>query len=148
MVGITFDTNTTSLANKLIGHAENEIDKYLSKRYDISQWNTSTSVPPIITSICETLTEGYMQQRMARGGKEALTRGTTLIKQATDNLLAISLYKMDVLNSLGGVVNDMSQTAYRVLSNTDGYTPTFGEDDELKWKVDQNKLDDISDSRD
>lgn len=148
MVGTTFDTATTSLCTKLITHSENEINKYLSKRYDISSFNTSTSIPPLVTSLCETLAEGYMYQRMARGGKESISRGKELIKQAIDNLQLIADYKLDLVNSSGSVISDLSQTAYRVLSNTTNYANTFNEDDELNWKVSQNKLDDISTERD
>ncbi len=147
MIGTTFDTLTTALSSKLITHSENEINKYLSKRYDVSLWNTSTSIPPLVTSLCETLTEGYMYQRMSRGGKEAMSRGDILIKQAIDNLTLLANYKMDLLTPAGSVLGDMSNTAYKVLSNTSDYSSTFGEDDELNWKVDSNKLQDIYDSR-
>lgn len=149
MIGTTFDTATTSLADKLITHAENEINKYLSKRYDIgSLSDTSTSVPPIVTSMCETLAEGYMYQRMSRGGKDGMARGKMLIDQVLANLKQIAEYKLDVVDSDGDVITDMSGTAYRVLSNTTGYANTFNEDDPLDWKVDQDKLDDIDDERD
>lgn len=147
MIGTTFDSLTTSLSSKLITHAENEINKYLSKRYDVSLWNTTTSVPPLVTSLCETLSEGYMYQRMSRGGKDAMARGEVLIKQAIDNLELIADYKLDLLDSSGNVLVDMSNTAYRVLSNTSDYSQTFNEDDELNWKVDSSKLQDIFDSR-
>lgn len=148
MVGTTFDSLTTSLAGKMITHAENEVNKYLSKRYDVSGWTGTSSTPPLVVSLAETLCEGYMQQRMARGGKDALERGKMLIKQAQENLKMLSEYKADLLDSTGAVVQDFSNTSYRVLSNTSDYTPTFAEDDELNWEVDQDKLDDIESERD
>lgn len=148
MVGTTFDTATTSLATKLITHAENEINKYISKRYDVSSFSTSTAVPPLLTSLCETLSEGYMYQRMSRGGKESLSRAKNLIDQAVENLQMIAEYKLDLVNTSGGVVTDMSQTAYRVLSNTTGYANTFNEDDPLNWEISDAKLDDIESERD
>ncbi len=149
MVGTSFDTATTSLATKLITHAENEVNKYLSKRYDVGTFNTtSTAVPPLVTSLTETLSEGYMYQRMARGGKESMQRAKDLIAQAIDNLKLISDYKEDLVDSSGDVVTDMSQTAYRVLSNNSGYTETFAEDDSLNWVIDPDKLDDIDSERD
>lgn len=150
MIGTTFDSITTALATKLITHAENEVDKYLSKRYDVSgsPFDTSTSIPPIVTSITETLAEGYMHQRMSRGGKDAMLRGKELINQAMDNLKLIADYKLDIVDSSGDVVTDMSQTAYRVLSTTSNYSNTFNEDSELDWEVDQEKLDDIESERD
>ncbi len=148
MIGTTFDTATTSLATKLITHAENEVNKYLSKRYDVTGWTTASATPPLVTSLAETLAEGYMSQRMSRGGKEAMARGAALIKQAIDNLVLLQDFKSDLVDSSGGVISDFSNTAYQILSNTTDYTPTFGEDDELNWRVDPDKLDDIEDSRD
>ncbi|MBK8260139.1 MAG: hypothetical protein IPK80_02240 [Nannocystis sp.] len=148
MIGTTFDTLTSALASKLITHAENEINKWLSKRYDVTVFMaTSTAVPPLVTSLAETLSEGYIYQRMSRGGKESDQRGKILIGQVLDNLKMISEYKLDLTDEDGGVIADMSQTAYRVLSTTSNYENTFNEDDQINWAVDQNKLDDISDTR-
>jgi hypothetical protein len=149
MIGTQFDTATTALASKLITHAENEINKYLSKRYDVGTFNaTSTAVPPLVTSLCETLAEGYMHKRMSRGGKEALSRANDLIDDVKSNLELIANYKEDLVDSSGDVIADMSQTAYRVLSNTTDYANTFNEDDPLGWEVDSDKLDDIESERD
>ncbi len=149
MIGTSFDTATSALASKLIAHAENEINKYISKRYDVgSLYDTSTSVPPLLTTLCETLTEGFMHQRMSRGGKESMLRGKELIDQALANLKLIAEYKLDLVDSSGDVISDMSNTAYRVLSSTADYANTFNEDDELNWKIDPDKLDDIDAERD
>lgn len=148
MIGTDFDTATTSLSTKMITHAENEVNKYLSKRYDITSFSTSTAIPPLVTSITETLSEGYMYQRMSRSTKEGMGRGKDLINQAIDNLKLISDYKMDLVNTAGSVILDMSDTSSRVLCNTDTYSTTFNEDDELNWRIDQDKLDDIDAGRD
>ena len=148
MIGTTFDSATASLATKLITHAENEVNKYLSKRYDVTGWTTAAATPPLVTSLAETLAEGYMSQRMSRGGKEAMARGAALIKQAIDNLVLIQDFKSDLVDSTGSVIQDFSNTSYRILSNTTDYSPTFNEDDELQWKVDPDKLDDIDSERD
>jgi DNA-binding IclR family transcriptional regulator len=70
MVGTRFDTATTALVSKLITHAENEVNKYLSKRYDISVFDTTTSVPPLVTTLTETLAEGYSYQRSSMASKK------------------------------------------------------------------------------
>ncbi len=149
MVGTTFDTATTALASKLITHAENEVNKYLSKRYDLSLpiFSSGGAIPPLVTSLTESLAEAYMQRRMSRGGKEILAYAKDVIKEVTANLELISQYKLDLVGATGSIIVDMSQTAYRVLSSTSNYTPTFDEDDELNWEVDPDKLDDIASSR-
>lgn len=149
MVGTTFDTATTALASEMISDAEAEINKYLSKRYDISTFQSSAgSVPPMVRTWAYTLSEGYTYQRLSRGGKEAMDRAQILIDQTIKNLEKIADYELDLVNTAGGVITDMSNTAYRLMSTTDTYIPTFGEDDELKWEVDENKLDDLDDDRD
>ncbi len=148
MVGTQFDTATTALCSKLITHAENEINKYLSKRYDIGSFYTSSaSVPPMITTLAETLTEGYMYQRMSRGGKESMGRGKSLIEPVIDNLKLIADYKADLLDANGDSINEASDSAYQVLSTTKDYAPTFNEDDELAWRIDPDKLSDIQSER-
>ena len=146
MIGTTFDTATTSLCTKLITHAENEVNKYLSKRYDVSAF-TTTSMPPLVTSLTETLTEGYMYQRMARGGKDGLAHGKALIDMALANLEKIANRDLDLLSSAGTPVSEFASSSYQILSSTTDYTPTFNEDSPLDWAVDQDKLDDIEDER-
>lgn len=150
MIGVNFDTATTALATKMITHAENEVNKYLSKRYDISgsTFQTTTSIPPLVTSLTERLAEGYTWKAISRGSKESLTRGKDLIKDVIENLKMIADYKLDLLDTSGSVLVDMSNTAYRVLCNTTNYTNTFNEDSELSWAIDSDKLDDISSERD
>ena len=150
MVGVNFSaTDQTTLASKAIDHAEAEVNKYLSKRYDVSSFqNTSTSVPPIIRMLAEQLAEGYTWVWTSRGQEDLLKHGRGLIKEAKENLQAIADYKLDVLNTGGSVVTDLSNTAYSVRCNTSDYTPTFGEDSETAWSVDADKLDDLSDERD
>ena len=149
MVGTNFDTATTALASEMLGDAQAEVNKYLSKRYDVSAFMSSAgSVPPIVSTWTYTLGEGYMYQRMSRGGKDAMERGQYFIDQVIKNLEKVAAYELDIVSTAGSVISDMSNTSYRLLSTTDSYKDTFAEDDPLNWKVDQNKLDDISDDRD
>lgn len=150
MPGVTFDTATTALASKLITRAENEVNKYLSRRYDLSgsPFDTSTSIPPLVTSLTEMIAEGYFWKANSRGGKESLARGEGLLKDARENLKMLAEYKADLLDTSGDPVADMTSPSYRVLSNTTNYTPTFAEDSETSWAVDGDKLDDIASERD
>lgn len=149
MVATNFDTATTSLATKCITWAENEVNKYLSRRYDISSstFQTSTSIPPLVTSWTELMAEGYLHQKLSRGGPESLERGQKVIDGVIKNLELIADYQGHLLDSDGAIISDKSNTAYRVLENISSYTPTFAEDDPLDWEVDPDKLDDIADSR-
>lgn len=145
-IGTTFDTATSALAVKCLAWSESEINKYLSKRYNISQF-TDGNVPPMVTTICEWLSLGYLYQNNSRGGKESRERAKEYRDMAIANLDLLSKYQLDLLNTSGSVISDMSNTAYRVLSTTDGYTETFAEDSELNWAVSSSKLSDIGDDR-
>ena len=153
MVGVNFSaTNMTTLGSKAIDQAEAEVNKFLSKRYDLtaSIFQTSTSTPPLVKMLTEKLSEAYMWQFLSRGGagKESLARAKELITEAKDNLKQIADWKLDLIGSTGAVIADMSNTSQRVLCNTSSYTTTFDEDDELDWAVDSDKLSDIADNRD
>lgn len=147
MVGTTFDTLTSTLMGKMITHGENEINKFISKRYDVGAF-TSTSIPPLLTSLNETLAEGYYFLRNSRGGGEdSVKYGSLLIKQAQENLKMIANRELDLLDSSGDPVAEFANSSYKILSSSSNYAPTFNEDDELSWKVDENKLDDIDSER-
>ena len=150
MVGITFDTATTSLGQECIYDAESEVNKYLSNRYDLSGYQTATSfstLPPLIKSLTLKLSQGYMWMYGSRGGKESLARGKSLVKDVLENLKLIADSKLNLLDPDGDPISE-SATLSSVLSNTDGYHSTFDEDDPLSWSVDSNKLKDIASDRD
>lgn len=149
MVNVTFDTATSALATEMINDAEAEVNKYLSRRYDISSssFQTTTSIPPIVRSLSTTLAEGYMWQRLSRGGKESLTRGNDLIEGVLNNLKLIAEFEADLSLTDGSLVPEAVSSTSRVLSNTEDYVNTFNEDDSLSWSVDPDKIDDIADER-
>jgi len=147
-IGTTFN-GLTAAASTMIDQAEDEIKKYLSRRYDLSSayFNTTTSIPPMIRHLALWLSTGYLYEGAARGGIDSFSRADRYIKKAMDNLTAISEGKLDLLDSTGSVILE-STTYGRVVSSTEDYTPTFGEDDTLNWDVDMDKLSDISSDRD
>jgi hypothetical protein len=149
MVGVNFNTATSLIAAKMITQAEQKINSYLSRRYDLSSstFQTTTSIPPQITTLCERLAEGYMWKSISRGSKESITRGKELVEECLKELQMISDCKVDLLNTAGSAISELSTGAYRVLSNTTNYATTFDEDDELSWAVSSEKLEDISDGR-
>lgn len=149
MVDTTFDTATTSLANKCITNAENKIRERLSKRYDTSadSFQTSTSIPPVVTTLCEWLATGYMYENLSRGGKGAFNRADRYIKKAMDNMKDIIDYKANIVDSSGDLVSESTESI-PLYSNTKDYYDTFDEDSPLNWSVDPDKLDDIETGRD
>lgn len=149
MVNITFDTATSALASEMISDAEAEVNKYISRRYDIAEsyFQTTTSIPPLVRSLATTLAEGFMWGRMSRGSKESLQRGKELVDHAIDNLTLIAEFEADLTLTNGSLVPDNTESYKRILSNTEDYANTFNEDDSLLWQVDPDKLEDIDTER-
>ncbi len=146
--GIKFDTKTSQLAVKCIDRGEREINKYICARYDVASFQTAGAVPPLVSDLCEQLGEGYIYQRQSRGGKESIKRGQEIVKAATKELMDIRDYKVDLVDSIGGKVNDKPAPKFQILSTTGDYTDTFAEDAPINWAIDSCKLDDIADDRD
>lgn len=147
MVGTVF-TGLTALASECISQAEDEIDKRLSKRYDISSsyFQTTTSIPPQLRQICLWLSTGYMYEANARGSKDSYARADRYINKANNNIKDLIEYKANLLDTAGSIISDSTESL-KVRSSTSDYVNTFNEDDPVNWTVDSDKLDDISNER-
>jgi len=146
-----YELNTTTSStptSQVIDWAESMINSKIGKKYDVSSspFDAYATTPPLVRTLAEQLSMGYIFKTWSRGGKESLTRGDAMIEMAMEVLDKIADCKIDLVNTGGSVVTKTS-TQDDILSNTDGYFSTFDEDDPLHWKVDQDKLDDISDGR-
>jgi len=148
MVGTVFDTATSALASACVYDAENEIKKRLSKRYDFSAapFLTTTSIPPMVTTLTETLAVGYMYENMARGSKEGYARADRYIDRVMDNLKQLLDGEAQLTDSSGDLIEEIDGDWS--VHTTENYAPTFNEDDPTDWVVSQDKLDDIEDERD
>lgn len=144
LVDVEFDTATTSLVSNCIEDAEAECNKWLSKRYNLSPFQTTTAaIPPMMRSLAVRLSEGYYWQRASRGAKESLARGNSLEKNVLQNLKDISEYKANLVDTAGSLItDDPDNGSYRVLNNTSNYRPTFNEGNSSHWRVDRDKIDD------
>ena len=149
MVGTpTFDTATLALASCCIYDAENEIRKRLASLYDFSAspFLTTTTLPPMIVTLTETLAIGYMYENMARGGKEGYVRSDRYIKRVSDNIKMLLDGDAKLVTSAGVDVAQLDNNWG--IQVTTAYPNTFNEDDPHDWEVSTNKLDDISTDRD
>ena len=147
MPGISFDAATTSLATMCITWAEGFIRTNLARRYNMSAspFNTSTSIPTYLTSLCEQMAMGYYFKNASRGAKESITRGEALLKFAQSEIMDIANYKKDLVdNSYALVTNRTSE----VIGSSSAYHTTFDEDDPINWRVDSDKISDIDSGRD
>jgi len=149
MVGTTFNSATTALATLCITDAENEIKKRLAKRYDFSAapFLTTTTYPPMIVTLTETLAIGYMYENLARGGKESYVRSDKYIKRVMDNLTELNEGSAQLIGVDGIPVDELEDGEWQVFT-TEQYPNTFNEDDPENWDVSSDKLEAISDERD
>lgn len=145
-VGSAF-TGLDTLASDCITDAENEINKRLSVKYDVSGWTTFALTPPAVQTLCKWLALGYLHEATARGSKEAYARADRYIKKAMDNINDILEGDAALVDSSGAVIDEDSDDN-PVYCNTTNYSPTFNEDSPVNWGPDQDKLDDIDDERD
>ena len=147
--GVDISTSTaSSLASKCITWAENHVKAKLSQRYDVSAWNTSTAVPPQVTSITEMLASGYFFKKISRGGPSSIERGNESINDAKDELKALATKDCDLLDSTGSFVNERTdEVSAAVISSTTSYHRTFDEDSPINWTIDPDKVSDIESGR-
>ena len=148
MVGTVFDTATTNLASACIYDAETEIKKHLCKRYDFTAapFLTTTTYPPMIVTLAQTLALGYMYENMARGSKEGYARADRYIDRVMENIEALKNGDAQLTDINNDLVPEIDGD-WKIVT-TEAYSPTFNEDDPSDWRVDNNKLEDISDERD
>jgi hypothetical protein len=143
---LTFDSATTAMATECITDAEAEVNKLLAKRYDVGAWSTSAATPPTIQSLAKRYAEGLFWQRNSRGNPADVKRGQDILDGVMANLCAIAEGKASIVDAAGDIV--ATRTGRGVLSSTDSYTPTFGEDSDLNWRPDSDKVTDTEDARD
>lgn len=148
MIGTVFDTATTNLASACMFDAENEIQKRLAKRYDFtaSPFLTTTTHPPMIVTLVQTLSIGYMYENMARGSKEGLARADRYLKRVFENIDGLLDGKFQLSDASGTLVTE-TEGEWKVYESASSYEPTFNEDSPESWSVDSDKLDDIASDR-
>jgi len=147
-VGSTFTAELTSLAGDLISDSEDELRSCFAQRYDITTdaFQTSTATPPMLEKLCKWKAIGYLYEATARGSKDAFKRSSRYLDRCDKKINEIRDYKAHLLDSSGAQIPD-STGKLLVKSTTQDFTPTFLEDDELKWRQDKDKLDDIDSER-
>ena len=148
MVGTVFDTATTNLASACIYDAESELKKHLCKRYDFTSapFLTTTTYPPMLVTLAQTLALGYMYENMARGSKEGYARADRYIKRVMANVEDLKNGDAQLTDVDGGLVAEIDGDWK--IKTTAAYSPTFNEDDPENWRIDQTKVEDIESERD
>jgi hypothetical protein len=144
--GTSLNAASLGLLSACITLAENEIDSYITRRYDVSSFRTT--VPPLIRSLTQQLGVANFHFHNSKGGKESISRSKELRDPVMKTLTMIREGTAHLLDTAGSLIPVSTTNSPGVLCNTVDYTPTFAEDNPKLWKVDRNKLDDIADERD
>lgn len=144
--GIGTDVIGTLAVSYAIQNAENIINFKLSKRYDVP----FASVPPMIETIA-TKVAAWESMRSLYSG-EIPSSIAELKEEYIRNMDFLEAIRVDDLDlplgtsAGGGIVMDKGSTT-KFWSSTQGYVPTMNVDDELNWRTDPNRLNDIASSR-
>lgn len=150
LIGVDQDTATTTLLTNAIGEAEDEIRAAVSSRYNISSDNfqTATSVPPLVRTMCLDYSEGLFYRRNSRGDDNWYKLGIKILERVEKKFKSIQKGEIHLLDTQGSIISEKDNGNFAMTSSSSGYAETFNEDDPLKWIIDSDKLDDISDGRD
>lgn len=133
--------NSSNIAYYM-GRAEGLMNAQLAKNFTVP-----VTPVPVLTLISTDLTIWELAKRIYSG--ETLKESAWAVRYAEANSLLAALAAGDIpMATASGTVIVMDKQVMEVYSNSSGYTPTFQEDDWVTQAVDQDKLDDISVSRD
>lgn len=138
----TSDTTGVALFSAQVDRAEGEVNSFLSARFAMP----FSTVPPLVRSLTEDIACYYTIRAAYTHDGELQNKFLDDFKSAFVTLESIRDGKTNLAYTDGSLVPSRSSDRY--LSNTNDYSPTFNLDSARKWKVSQNRLDDIEDERD
>ena len=140
-------TATLALINLNITRSDNLINSKVAVRYDVSSW--TVTVPPMVQSLSEDIATYYTMRASFAGDSTAVNEWADRYKEAIAMLDQIRDGDMDLVDSTGNLLDEVSDAdPGSVSSTTMDYAPTFGEDDDLSMVIDTDKLDALDDDRD
>lgn len=132
-------TSTLSLIASHITRADNLINGKIASRYDVSSFNdTTTSIPPLLTSISEDIAAYYTFRSQFSGDNYNINEWVEKYQECIQKLDEIRNGDMDLVDTDHNLIGG-SSTTLTIQSNTDTFTPTFDEGPVLDWSVDGDK---------
>ena len=135
-------TNTVAVISEHLDRADSVINSMLARRYTVP----FSPVPPAIRTAAEDMTI-FFSLRSLYGGDNINTQNyEDLYNDHKEFLKELKEGTMDLVDTAGSVLTELGADN-KIASNTEDYTPTFGEDTATAWKVDSEKLDAIADDR-
>ena len=140
-------TATATIITSHVTRSDALIDAKLSRRYSVPFATTSTSTPPVITSISQDITAYYSYRSLfTRDSRQRFEYLDDFYATALKTLDDIALGVIDVVNTAGSVISERN-SGNKVYSTTESWMPIFDVDDEMKWKFDSDRLTQINSDR-
>ena len=131
-----------------ITRADNFINSKIVNRYDISGFDTTGSVPPLLKTLSEDIATFFTMRNNYSNDNQNYNEWVEKYKDAIDMLDEIREGNMDLVNTTGSQIAIRTDEALQeVESSTEDYQSFFDEDGPLDWKVDATKIDNIDSDR-
>lgn len=141
-------TNTLALIGNHLTRAEGIVNSYIADRYDITSFYTTTGGPVQLKAISEDLTAYFTMRTLYSGENQNYNEWVDKYNEMMAQLEMIREGKLALTDDTGTPFSERtSERVTLIESTTEDYAPYFDEDDSLDWRVDPDKLDDISDNR-
>lgn len=137
----TFDIRMENMIDKSISRAEATVDRYLSGRYSLP----FSPVPPDVRRMSEDMACYYLLRASQYRIGNSVNPYLAEFKGVFDELKEIRDGKQDLAYTDGSAVPANVEGLFK--SSTKDYTPVFQLDDQEAWKLDDDLVDDLKDSR-
>ena len=142
---VTTDSATVDALNAHIRRADDTINGKIAKRYSVPF--TSTAIPPLVRTIAEDLTAGFLFRSLfTRDSQNRNDWTEDLMKRAYEMLDQIADGEIDLADTSGALLSERDSTN-KIDISTENYYPIFDVDTDTSWNIDSDRLDDISDRK-
>mgnify|MGYP001603168569 CR=1 FL=1 len=139
----TSDTAGMNIFSRHVDRTEGIVNAYISARYDILAL-TSTTLPPILRAITEDIASFMSLRGTILQNSDLGTERKQAYDRAWKDLEALRDGDIKLAATNG---TEVATRTARMLTSTD-YSHIFNLDDPQSWKVDDDQVDDIGDTRD
>ena len=141
-----FTSTMTDTISRHIVRASGVIDGYCARRFSLPF--TSTSIPPMIRTICEDITSYYTYRSYFTQDNANRSEYYDQYEKAMLDLEKIRDGAIDLVDTSGTLVPvNTADTQSLLDSTTKDYHSFFDVDDSLNWKFDDDLLNAVSDGR-
>lgn len=143
----TSDTYGTAIWDQASVDAEGEVNSSLVARYDPSSWTTTgtPAIPPLVIKLTQDLACLYAVRAAITQDAQVKNMDLDKWERAHQTLAEIQSGDKKLAYTDGSLVP--SRSGQRISSSTQNYAHIFGVDDEKRWGVDSQQIDDLESER-